>query len=283
MKAPAAEVWHLALWTEPGQKRGISLYETVYNIDREHSKFIKSFMMMAKRAAQLLIQIKNKAGGVSTRPANSDPTEKRESDNPLVDARDLDLENGTVLNTGPGDDVISMNMGPPPAQPDVIDAMRLRESAQAFGVSTMHGGGRYEGSGYTPVRVATQMDLVNWSRYEEILYMVARALYDRWEYAQTAARKGSGKNAWHWPKLPPIDVQRQRTAENIALRNKTTSPQIVMRENDIDPEEVYQDWQEHENRMREIYNNGGNGLPNGTTNSVDKILTQMENSLWKRR
>ena len=236
-------VIHLFIHTRPDQKRGDDLYYLVADIARERRQFIFAVIKSAKMASLLRLFHKRRGNAMMGMSAT------QEDANQTVE---IDWTQDGITEIGSNDEIISpsVSSGPSP----ILDVERAAGGAmgQPYGISRMQATRDYSDTSYSSARFASLVDAATWERYQMLVLRITREMYRIWDGRALFALDDL-EPEWILPTFPSIDPVKDATVDKIYLELKVESPQEIIRRRGRDPEVVWreiEEWQQRQSAAR---------------------------------
>lgn len=235
VRVPASEVTHAFKSTRAGQARAISWFAPVLLKLADFDEYDDASLMKQKIAACLAVFTRDVEGPDS--PIGRGP---EKSDDPLVDT----LEPGMITRLNPGED-IEVVQPPSTNEYDAFAKSQLRAIATGLGLTYEDLTGDYTGLPYSAARMSR---IRHWAKVERwrwriVIPRVCRPMWQWWAEAAVLAGVLTEADAvppidWVAPPPPMLDPDKEVAANRRAVRSGQKTPQMVLRELGLDPEEV---------------------------------------------
>lgn len=224
---PARQVLHFYTQDEAGQTRANPWLGPALPILAQMRRFTLATLTAAETAADLAVMLKMVAPEV---------LETIESFDIDVDWNEVELPRGSGLTLPPGYDAAQMKAEQPAARFAELRHELLNEAARGICMSYNVAAGNSSGYNYSSGRLdkqeshASEATIQNWLGLR-FATRTLRAWLSEAVRIPGFLRYGYGrldlarrpKHQWYWPGLLHVDPQKEATATDIRLKNKTTS------------------------------------------------------------
>ena len=125
---PADRVLHFFLALEPGQSRGVRLFDVVFDVAEERWGFVKAAGKLGKMVARLGL-FRKRHGGVKAVDSDTDKA--------VEETAEFDWLADSITDIGPQDDIISPSVSGQPYSPSEMEHLLGGTIAMPYGVSRM--------------------------------------------------------------------------------------------------------------------------------------------------
>ena len=234
---PADRVLHLYLVLEPGQRRGVRLFDVVFDVAEERWGFVKAAGKLGKMVARLGL-FRKRHGGVKA--VDSDTTEAVE------ETAEFDWLADSITDIGPQDDIIAPSVSGQPYGPTEMEHLLGGVIAMPYGVSRMSLLGDASDVNYSSARYMSLSDRGVWGIYQDLILEFAQAMYQEWP---DLAMYEADMVGWYLPPPDHIDPTKTAAANNILVKMRAKAVQEVILEDDRDPETTMRLIEEWDRRM----------------------------------
>ena len=231
---PADAVIHLYIHTRPGQKRGDNLFVPVADIANRRLSYIRSAIRQAEMLARHLFALKSD----STTEWETPETAKSDADaaEPDVEKIDFSSTDNVIWQIGPNDEVQPLPTTGQSFPPAELDKLIWTTLAMPHGISPMQMAGDFSATNYSSARFADLTDRTVYARYQDLILRAMQIVYPVWDDLPQYAGSFS---EWHVPAFPVTDPQRYAQQAVALVTAGLKSPQAVMRDLDLDPDQMF--------------------------------------------
>ena len=234
---PADRVLHFFLALEPGQSRGVRLFDVVFDVAEERWGFVKAAGKLGKMVARLGL-FRKRHGGVKAVDSDTDKA--------VEETAEFDWLADSITDIGPQDDIISPSVSGQPYSPSEMEHLLGGTIAMPYGVSRMSLLGDASDVNYSSARFMSLSDRGVWGIYQDLALEFAQVMYQEWP---DRAMYESEMVGWYLPPPDHIDPTKTAAANNILVKMRAKAVQEVILEDDRDPETTMRLIEEWERRM----------------------------------
>lgn len=214
---------HFVIRWQPGQKRGISLFNAdVFTMLEDRKQTIRSVVKLLKKIAALSI--------IHKRATANDAIDVDEKGNPKIV---IDATKDNVISVPTNDEITSLggNYSGPISLTEV-DNVVLGELARYRGLSPLAVTGTYDQNNYAASKAAKDKDNLIYAPYQRIIHRIMRLVYDRWSLKPMY---DSQFNGWFIPPFRAIEPNRQAAYYKI-MHELGLSLETILESEGFDPE-----------------------------------------------
>ena len=217
---PAAQVDHVKVKWGPSQTRGVSAYSAILELIDLRFKHLHASVQREILLAVFHLQMKgdfldvdNDTDGDSPvsnpadrPPAQDDPSAPNAGHDPMDE---VDVYQSRYWETDRDTEMVALQSRAPPVPPEEVERLLAEHMAQAFGLTGLSLTGDARNSNYSSSRLALEMDLRVWARYQGLVLRITRPVYDAWRMRELVAG-APDEPEWAYP--APISLDPVKTA-----------------------------------------------------------------------